>query len=142
MEPRVEQNKQHSFSMLIEKQMVIRKLLSNKNLLDLHSLLESYLFLDFVYVRSRKQKNKLIHSMRYLSHSPTDKGNPWNQNKMRFYWLIQFETSFHISACQCTICGNYNREEVDESDEVDEVDEAEGLHPLPKIADRALCICN
>jgi hypothetical protein len=84
---------------IIEKQCLIHKLLDNQQCLDIRNEIKSYLFIDKIYSKARKQKNKLIEKLKiYLTYSA---------NKEESQWCLRYGYETMFSCEHCNICGGY-----------------------------------
>jgi len=95
----------NSFQFSIEKQLLINKILNNKNCADIHHEIKGYLFIDYIQSTSRIQKNNLIikfhQSLRRFPFNfftyPQENGD-WS---LRYGYEVQFQCT------QCIICGGF-----------------------------------
>ena len=85
----------------IEKQLLINKLLNNKNCFDLHHYINEYLFVDSIYSDARITKKSLIlnlnQSLVYLNDEDDDG-----------YWRLSYGyENIRLAAQQCLTCGGF-----------------------------------
>ena len=102
----------------LEKQLLINKLLNNKNCFDLHHDIKEYLFVDYIYSETRIKQKKLIFNL--------------NQSLNRLkeeeygYWSLRYGYDIQLAATQCLTCGGF------------EFISGPGFQ---NVAPRALCCC-
>lgn len=82
---------------IIEKGILINKLLWNKNCEYLNEELKSYLFIDYVQARARFLKKRLITHMK-IGLRYTIEGN---------HWCLSFMYNVQLQCCSCLDCGGY-----------------------------------
>lgn len=108
---------------IIEKQLLIHKLLDNERCLDIRNEIKSYLFIDKFYLKARKQKNKLIENFNIaLIYSTNEEESQWN---LRYGYEIIFSCQ-HCNTCGGYVFGGFTL----------------FSNPLTYIASRAVCCCD
>ena len=83
-----------------EKQLLINKLLNNKNCFDLHDDIKEYLFIDSIYSEAHITKKSLILNFnQVLVRSPDDDDG---------YWTLSYGYEHRqLAAEQCLTCGGF-----------------------------------
>lgn len=82
---------------LVEKKLIVNKLLEIKNCEYLNDELKSYLFLDKIQSRTRVQKKKLIEYLQFgLRYSIEDN-----------HWCLSVAYDVQLQCCTCVDCGGY-----------------------------------
>lgn len=103
-----------------KKQLLINKLLNNKNCVDLQDDIKSYLFVDFIYSEAHITKKSLILNLNQCLTRLPDDGDG--------YWRISYRyDNIQLNASQCLTCGGF------------EFIAGPGFR---NVAPRALCCCS
>jgi hypothetical protein len=83
-----------------EKQLLINKLLNNKNCFDLHDDIKEYLFVDSIYSEAHITKKSLILNFNQVLTRLPDDGDG--------YWRLSYGyENIHLAAEQCLTCGEF-----------------------------------
>ena len=84
-----------------EKQLLINKLLNNKNCFDLQDDIKEYLFVDSIYSDADITKKSLILNLNHLTRLPDDGDGYWRVSYSYGYENIE------LNASQCLTCGGF-----------------------------------